>query len=123
MHEILRRHQISFINAFAGVKWALTTQPNFRIHFTLSLLAVFGGIIFQINQVEMLVIVFTIILGLTGEMINTSIEAMTDLISTEWHEKAKIAKDVAAGMMLTIAFGAIGVALIIFLHHFISLFK
>ena len=42
---------------------------------------------------------------------------MTDLITKEWREEAKIAKDVAAGMMLTVAVGALAVALIIFLPY------
>jgi diacylglycerol kinase (ATP) len=122
MKDFIHNHQVSFKNAFAGIHWAFATQPNFRIHFILSLMAVLGGIVFRITTTEMLIIVFTIILGLTGEMINTSIEAMTDLITSEWHENAKIAKDVAAGTMLLIAIGATIVALIIFLPHIIGLF-
>lgn len=65
----------------------------------------------------MIIIVFTIILGLTAEMINTSLESMTDLITKEWHQEAKIAKDVSAGMMLVVSFGAVIVALLIFLPY------
>ena len=36
-------------------------------------------------------------------MINTSIESMTDLITSDWKKEAKIAKDVSAGMMLLTA--------------------
>jgi diacylglycerol kinase (ATP) len=121
MGNILHRHRISFINAFAGVKWAFQTQPNFRIHLGLAILAVIGGIYLRISELEMLVIVFTIILGFTGEMINTSIESMTDLITTEWRKEAKIAKDVSAGMMLIIAFGAVIIAGIIFLPRIFSI--
>jgi len=121
MHEVLKRHTISFQNAFAGLVWAIRTQPNFRVHLILSICALLLGSILQITYVEMILIVFTIILGLTCEMINTSIEAMTDLITTEHRENAKIAKDVAAGMMLTTAFGAVVVALFIFVPHLFSL--
>ena len=47
--------------------------------------------------------------------INTSIEAMTDLITREWRQEAKIAKDVSAGMMLLVATGAVLVASVIFI--------
>ncbi len=114
MREVLRKHHISFKNAFAGVFWALRTQPNFRIHITLSLFALLAGIILRISHIEMTIIVFTILLGLTVEMLNTAIESMTDLITTEWREQAKIAKDVSAGMMLLVAFGAVIVAAFIF---------
>ncbi len=65
------------------------------------------------SVLEWTIIVFTITLGLTAEMINTSLEAMTDLITKEWRTEAKIAKDVAAGMMLTVAFGAVVVGVLV----------
>jgi diacylglycerol kinase (ATP) len=117
MMKALRRHHISFKNAFAGIWWALRTQPNFRVHLTLASCAIALGLFLQITQVEMVVIVFTIVLGLTGEMINTAMESMTDLITKEYRQEAKIAKDVSAGMMLLIAFGAIGVAALIFIPY------
>lgn len=114
MRQILRQHHISFRNAFAGLFWALRTQPNFRVHLVLATAAVWLGAYFNITRLEMVVVIFTIVLGLTAEMINTALEAMTDLITQEWREEAKIAKDVAAGMMLTVALGAIIVAFVIF---------
>lgn len=51
---------------------------------------------------------------MAAEMINTSIESVTDLVTTEWKKEAKIAKDVSAGMMLTVAIGAAAVAALIF---------
>jgi len=115
-----RTHKDSFKDAFAGLRWTVVTQPNFRIHLILSILALLLGYALQISFVEMSIIVFTIILGLTAEMINTSIEAMTDLITKERREDAKIAKDVAAGMMLLTAIGAVCVAVCIFGPYIIN---
>ncbi len=117
MKEIIRRHTISFKNAFSGLAWALRTQPNFRVHITLSILALLLAAYFRITRVEWTIIIFTILLGLTAELINTALESMTDLITKEWREEAKIAKDVSAGMMLTIAIGAVVVALVVFGHY------
>jgi len=123
MKELLRKHHISFQNAFRGLIWALSTQPNFRVHFIVSVLAVAFGVAVGITRFEMIVIIFTIVLGLTAEMINTSIESMTDLITKEWRQEAKIAKDVSAGMMLTVAFGAILIAGAIFVPYLSRLFS
>ncbi len=117
MKELLRRHTISFKTAFSGLAWALTTQPNFRVHILLSLVAIGLGIYFGISTIEWTIIIFTIVLGLTSEMINTAIESMTDLLTNQWRKEAKIAKDVAAGMMLTVAVGAVIVGLMIFLPY------
>lgn len=114
MMKTLRQHHISFKNAFAGIMWALRTQPNFRVHVALAIAALYLGVYLGISSVEMTIIVFTILLGLAGEMINTALESMTDLITTEWKAQAKIAKDVSAGMMLTIATGALLIAYFIF---------
>lgn len=113
----LKKHHISFKNAFAGLIWSLKTQPNFQVHGFLSLLAILGGWYFGITKTEYLIILFTIVLGFVVEMVNTAIECMTDLITTEWKEKAKIAKDVSAGMMLMVAFGALVVVFVIFMPY------
>jgi diacylglycerol kinase (ATP) len=114
MLKALRRHHISFQHAFDGIVWAFQTQPNFRIHLVCSILALSFGLYVHITSVEMAIIIFTILLGLAGEMINTALESVTDLVTTEWRQQAKIAKDVSAGMMLLIAVGAILVAIFIF---------
>lgn len=117
MREILRKHTISFSNAFSGLAWAVRTQPNFRVHLVLSAIALFLSWYLHITRTEWAIIIFTIVLGLTAEFINTAIESVTDLITKEWRTEAKIAKDVAAGMMLTTAAGAVIVALFIFLPY------
>ena len=39
-------------------------------------------------------------LVLSLELVNTALEALSDLISPEWHPLAKLAKDAAAGAVL-----------------------
>lgn len=113
MREILRKHHDSIKTALAGLFWSVKTQPNFRIHITLSLMVLLAGWYLEISSIEMAILVFAIVLGLSAEMINTALESMTDLITTEWRKEAKIAKDVAAGMMLVVAIGAVVIALLI----------
>ena len=110
MGKALRQHHISIKHAFAGVKWALVTQPNFRIHLFFSAVALLIGWYVSLTPSEWVLLVFTIFWGLSAEMINTAIESLSDLITREWKKEIKIAKDVAAGMMLTVAVGALVVA-------------
>ena len=63
-----------------------------------------------------------ILLVISAEMINTAIEKMVDLITTEHRKEAKIAKDVAAGMVLVNSLGSVIVGLIIFIPHILALF-
>lgn len=122
MKELFRTHHISFKNAFAGVIWAFKTQPNFRIHALLSVFVLLAATKLQVQRIEYVLLIFAIVLGFTTEMLNTAVEAMTDLISTEWKKDAKIAKDVAAGMMLLTAFGTAIIAVCILYPYFITLF-
>lgn len=114
MRNLLHKHSISFQAAFEGVIWSLRTQPNFKVHIFLSVLVLSAGIFYGISRFEFVMLVFTIVLGMIAEMVNTAIESVTDLVTTEWKKEAKIAKDVAAGMMLLTATGALIVAIIIF---------
>ncbi len=114
MKQFLRQHHISLKAAFSGIVWSLSTQPNFRIHLFLSAAVVGAAYFFGVNKIELIILVFTILLGLVAEMINTSIESIADLVTTEWKKEAKIAKDVSAGMMLTVAIGALVVGALIF---------
>lgn len=104
---MLRKHHISFKNAFAGLFWAFRTQPNFRIHALFTALSIIVGWYVNLQPFEWVLLVFVIFWGFSAELMNTAIEATCDLITREWRKEAKIAKDVAAGMMLMVAFGAV----------------
>jgi diacylglycerol kinase len=122
MH-LIKQHHISFKHAWEGLVWAFKTQPNFKVHLSLSIFVIILGFIFQITYTEMTILVLTIVFGLSIEMVNTSVETLTDLVTTEYKKSAKISKDVAAGMMLLAAIGAVGVASFIFIPRiFILMF-
>lgn len=123
MKEIIRQHHISFKNAFSGIKYAFLTQPNFRIHITLGIAVFIMGWLLKLSYSEWIILCFTIFWVISGEMINTAIESLTDLITDEWRKEAKIAKDVAAGMMLMIAVGSILVGGLLFIPKILAVFN
>ena len=111
----MHSHHISFKHALDGIITALTTQPNFRIHLTLSLIAVILGILTKISGQEWAIIALTIAGGLSIELLNTAIEFTVDLLTDQHHLLAKYAKDTAAGAMLVYAIGSLAVGAFIFL--------
>lgn len=115
MRHIVKHHTISFENAYAGIKWAFSSQPNYKIHTLFSLIAVMGAIWYKITYFEWLILILLIVIGFSIETINTAIEAATDAISQDQRPDIKIAKDVSAGAMLVFAIGAFFTACIIFL--------
>jgi len=112
----LRRHRISFQNAFSGWRWAVSTQPNFRFHLIAALAALFTAWYLKVSLEKFLFIFSAIFVVMITELINTSLEAATDLLAEgRWSSCAKVAKDVAAAAVLTAAALAVLVGVLIFL--------
>lgn len=111
----LKKRVNSFRYAFAGLFDLFRSQPNARIHLFATFLAIGAGLFFHISTNEWCIIVLCIALVISLEAVNTAIEYLTDLVSPDFHPLAGKAKDVAAAAVLIAAFGAIAVAMIIFL--------
>lgn len=111
----------SFKYAFEGVMHALKYNQNLRIHFATATLVIIASIFFQVSAFEMGILGIMILLVICAEMINTAIEEMVNLIVTEHRKEAKIAKDVAAGMVLLTATGSVIVGILIFTPHILKL--
>lgn len=122
MQNPFRIHRVSFKHALDGFVYAVRTQPNFRFHLLATFVVMLLGLYFSISPVEWLILVFTINMVLVAEMVNTSIEAMVDLITLEKRADAKIAKDVSAAMVLISATLSVIVALIIFLPKILQIY-
>lgn len=75
----------------------------------------------KVSLLELTVIIWTIFAVFAVEMINTSLEAITDLVKEEWHQKAKRAKDVASGMVLLAVTGSIIIGGLIFIPKILNL--
>lgn len=86
-----------------------------------ALLAILLSLSLPLSYSEWLVIFLTIMIVFVAEMINSSIEAVCDLITRDWNENVKIAKDVAAGTVLLASFFALLIGLVIFLPKIINL--
>ena len=73
-----------------------------------------GGSGLRVQPLEWAVLALTIAVILALEAVNSAIEALVDLVSPDYHELARIAKDCAAGALLFAVLGALGVAAAIF---------
>lgn len=104
----------TFENACNGCAYAFRTQRNFKIHLILSLSVLFFSWFFKITRGEFLFLLIAIIFGLVIEMANTAFEKTVDLVTQDFSPKAKIAKDVSAGMMLVTSIGLSILAVLIF---------
>lgn len=112
----------SFIYAFQGVQFLLKSQVHAKIHlfFTIAVFSV--SIYFQVTLLEWMILLFCIAMVWSLEAMNTAVEQVVDLVSPNYHEKAKQAKDVAAAAVLIAAFFSVIIGLIIFIPYCLASF-
>lgn len=119
MMEKIKEHKHALIKSFeyaaSGLRGIILQERNFKIQLSIGILAAILGFIVNLNISEWLDLVIVITLVLVFELINTSIEEIVDLVSPQYQEKAKIAKDVAAGTVLVASVGSIIVGVLLFL--------
>ena len=100
----------SFTCAVQGVIYTLRTQRNTWIELIAAALVAVTGLWLRISPPEWALLALTVTVVLALEAVNSAIEAAVDLVSPDYHELARIAKDCAAGAMLLAAIGSLGVA-------------
>lgn len=110
-----RRLARSFKFAFQGIAHAFIHEKNFRFHIAAAILVAACSLLFQIDKVEWMFIVLCIFGMFVLELINSALERTVDLITDEYRQLAKQAKDLAAGAVLIYAIMAVIIGLIIFL--------
>ncbi len=115
-----------FLNSFTypikGLKYAYKNEQNLAFDVGMALVVIIFGFLFKVNKYEWAILVLTIGLVISCELINTAIEAVVDLVTEEYHPLAKVAKDTSAAAVLVFAIVAIIVGLIIFVPKIIGLF-
>lgn len=104
----------SFTAALHGVAYTVRTQRNTWIELTAALVVIAAGLWLRVQPLEWALLALTIAVILALEAVNSAIEALVDLVSPDYHELARIAKDCAAGALLLAVLGALGVAAAIF---------
>ena len=71
----------SFGYAFQGIYTCISKERNMKIHCCVSLLVVIAGIIFQLSVTEWCICLTLFGLVMALELVNTSIEAVVDLVT------------------------------------------
>lgn len=119
----IRRFLRSFAWAARGVFFDLPRQLNARVQAVVALVAVVLGVLIGFNRIEWCILILSIALVLGLEAMNTAIESVVDLVSTERSERARRAKDLAAGAVFIASVGAAFIGLILFVPKLLSLFE
>lgn len=119
---VLERYWKSFKHALSGIWYGIRFEHNMIIIIICTIIVTILGFDLKINSGEWLFVIFICGVIAACEMINSSIEAMVDLITSDYHELAKIAKDTASAASLILCIVALIGGIIIFLPKFMMIF-
>lgn len=109
----------SFKYAIQGILVSFKTEKNMKIHILIVILVILAGILLKISKLEWIICIILFSLVIAGELFNTTIETIVDMITLEKNEKAKIAKDISAGAVLVLSLGAAIIGFMIFIPKII----
>lgn len=108
-------------NCLDGISYVTKSEKNFKREIALGIIALILSYILKIDKIEFIIVLTMICLVLTTEIINTAIERAVDLVTKEYHELARIAKDVSAGSVLVTSIFSLIIGIIIFIPKIITL--
>lgn len=109
--------------AIDGVLYAAGSQKHMRNHFFVAVVVLLCALFLKVSSVEFVLLAIAISFVLFAEMMNTAIEAVVDMVTTEFHPLAKIAKDVAAGSVLLSVTGALVAGYLILSAYIFPIYK
>ena len=112
-----RRRVASFGHAVRGVWAALRSEVHLRFHAVATVAVIGLGFYCDLARLEWALLALAVAAVWTAELLNTAVEALTDLVSPSFHPLAGRAKDVAAGAVLLAALGALVVGALVFGPH------
>lgn len=113
MKKFTKTRGKAFQYAIAGLFLAVKTQKNTWIYLVVTLLVISLSFVLDLSNDEWAILIITIAFVWSAEIINTSIEAIIDLVSPDHHPLAKAAKDLGAAAVLVAAISSVIVGLLI----------
>ena len=108
--------------AGSGLVQLLKHERNFQLHVVAFIGVCAAGIFFGITRLEWLVILLISAFVMGLEAMNTAIEKLCDLYSSETNAGIKKIKDIAAAAVLICALVAVSIGVVVFLPYVQKLF-
>jgi len=113
----------SFRHALRGILSGIKAEKNFRVMIICFILVLAANIIFKVTSTEWLITLVCSGMVLATELLNSAIEKTVDLVTNDYHDLAKAAKDFSSGAALIVSAVSFAAALIIYLPYFINFVK
>ncbi|MBO6087179.1 diacylglycerol kinase family protein [bacterium] len=113
----------TFRNARKGVRIALKSEINIRVHFCIALTVVLMAFLLGFSIIKMCVLILTIAFVIVAEMMNSAIEfALDSVFHNRYSKLVGMAKDIAAGAVMFASGTAIVIGILLFGSAIFNLF-
>lgn len=108
--------------AVNGIIYGLKTERNVQVWFGVAILTLVIAWILEVSRIDFLFIFFWMMAIGTSELLNTSIEKLSDRITLEKDEQIGRVKDLSAGATFIASIGALISCLVIFIPKILEKF-
>ena len=113
----------SFRYAAQGLRFFFRHERNGQVQGLIAVVVIAAGFFFGVTQTEWLALLTCTGLVISLEMLNSAIERICNLYTTEFHPAIKIIKDVAAAAVLWSALLSFVTGLVIFVPYLLRFFS
>ncbi|TPE45539.1 diacylglycerol kinase [Pontibacter mangrovi] len=120
MRTYFKKRYNSFRFALRGISSAVRSEPHMRLHVLAAVAVAALGFAFDVTKTEWCLLVGSMGLVVTAEIMNTAIETVVNLVSPKYNPLAGKAKDLAAGAVLITAITAAIIGTVIFLPYLLA---
>ena len=111
------------IYSFQGLAYYYKYEKSAIIHLIASITLFALAIFLKASKYEWFIIIICLLSILAFELLNTSLEVTVDMITKEYDENAKAAKDLGSAATFIVSLMTGVIAIIIFLPKIFDLFK
>ncbi len=93
--------------ALRGIAFAFSREKNLRIESIIAVIVLVIMLYLPTVLWQWVSVIFIITMVLAAELVNTAFERIVDILKPQKHPYARVIKDIAAGMVLVVACGAL----------------
>src|SRR5262245_43594236 len=120
IQSFIRNRAQSFVFAGAGIRHVVRHEPVSLIHGAATVVALGSAVALNLTAQDWRWIIFAVLAVWSAESFNTAIESTCNLLSPQFNEHVRIAKDVGAGAVLLISIGALAIGLLTFWPYLVT---
>ena len=113
----------SFRAAIDGLKETILFEKSFKTMLVIGALVVAAMFYFPTSRLEKVVLLLATFSVLILELINSAVERIMDVVTTEHDERIRVIKDLMAAIVLLASLGSAVVGFLIFYPYLLDLLK